>query len=146
MEGPTWILGMFKHLYNAIRFSILARKSGKLSGQERYEESLNVLDQMIQLPVADFIKAGIVIIKGNTFTKMGRDREAIECYEDFLQNHQKDIKLDRDRIYLRAYTIFLRDHAARRLDQSHPITISKQEVLELGKKATLMIREDYQLN
>jgi tetratricopeptide (TPR) repeat protein len=136
---------MFKRLYNTLQFGLLSRKSGMLANQGRYEESLKALDEMAQIDVPKYEKAGLIISRANTLVIMGRYREALKHYNDFLQKHIQDITIDRDREYLHAYTVLLRDHTARRLDPSHPITISKQKVLELGKKATLVVREDYKL-
>jgi len=137
---------MFRRLYHAIQYSLLAHKVGRLCKQGRYEESLIVLGKMAQLEVSEFMKAGLVITKANILVKLERYREALRHYNNFIHYHLKDIIIDRDREYLHAYTVLLRDHTARRLDPSHPITISKQKVLELGKTATLLVREDYQLD
>ena len=97
------------------------------------------------MDVSKSIMAGLIISKGNIFGKMGRDKEAIEQYDDFIQNHVQDVKLEQDRSYMHAYALFLRDHAAQRLDSSQPITISKQQVLVLGEKASMLTRGDFTL-
>ena len=107
---------------------------------------MKVLDKMAQIDVPKSEKAGLIISRANTLVKLERYREALRHYNDSLHLHLKDITLDRDREYLQAYTVLLRDHTARRLDPSHSITISKQKVLELGKKATLLVRADYQFD
>ena len=127
-------------LLRATKISLHWHKISKLYNAHEYDEALSLLGKY-EMPSEYQAKAHLV--RADIQHRKGDLRDAISSYEKFITSDRLDALKEADLAYLRIYAIYFQDHALRKLEPQHPVSITLSRLRGLYASASCLTRAEF---